>query len=90
MSLFIVSMLIHLNTSGRSSSTLRRVTIFKTTLSFDKRSKISRKNQLAVVVTHPDFKSGDDVIELHAVKKWFVVDEEVNKDYFFDAHVVAE
>ena len=45
---------------------------------------VSRKYQLTVVVTHPDFKSGDDIIELHAVKRWFVVGEQGNKDYFFD------
>ena len=56
-------------------STLRMVTSFKTVLSFDKRSKISRKDHLEMVVTHPDFKSGDDIIELHVVKLWFVVDE---------------
>ena len=33
-----------------------------------------------MVVTHPDFKSGDDMIELHVVKRWFVFDEEGNKD----------
>ena len=43
-----------------------------------------------MVVTHPDFKSGDDMIYLHAVKRWFAVDNEGNKDYLFDAHTVAE
>ena len=43
-----------------------------------------------MVVTHPDFKSGNDMIELHAVKRWFVVEEEVNKYYFFDSPTVAE
>ena len=38
--------------------------------------KISGKDQLVVVVTHPDFKSGDDMIELHSVKLWFVLDNE--------------
>ena len=41
-------------------------------------------------MTHPDFKSGNDMIELHAVKRWLVVEEEGNRDYFFDAPAVAE
>ena len=53
-------------------------------------TKISRKDQLVMVVTHPDFKSGDDRIKLHAVKRWFVVYEEVNRDYLFHAPAVAE
>ena len=42
--------------------------------------KISRKYQLTVFVTHPDLKSGDDMIELHAVKQWFVIEEWGKKD----------
>ena len=38
---FRVSTFIHMDTSGRSSSTLRRVTSFKTEFSFNKRSKKS-------------------------------------------------
>ena len=40
-------------------------------------------------MTHPDFKSGDYMIELHALKQWFIVYKEGNKDYFFDAPAVA-
>ena len=43
-----------------------------------------------MVVTDHDFKSGDDMIELHAVKRWFVFDKGGNKDYFFDATAVVE
>ena len=31
--------------------------------------KISRKDKLTLVVTRPDFKSSDDMINLHAVKR---------------------
>ena len=41
-------------------------------------------------MTHPDFKSGDDMIELHTVKRWFVVDEEGKTDYCFDTPAFAE
>ena len=41
-------------------------------------------------MTRPDFKSGDDMIELHAVKLWFVIDKEGKKDCFFDAPMVAD
>ena len=58
-------------------------------MSFNKWPKISRKDQLAVVVTHPDFKYGDNMINIHAMKWWFVVDKEGNKYYFFDAPDVA-
>ena len=47
--------------------------------------RISSKDQLAVAVTHRDFKYGDDMIKIHAVKRWFVVDAEGNKDSFFGA-----
>ena len=59
---------------------MRRVTRFKTEFSFEKRSKISGKDHLLVVVTHPYFKSGDDMIGVHAVKVCFFVDNEGNKD----------
>ena len=41
------------------------------------------------MVTHPDLKYGDDMIEIHAVKQYFVDGEEGNKDYFFDNPAVA-
>ena len=43
-----------------------------------------------MVVTEPDFKYGDDMIELHAMKRLFVVYKEGKKYYFFDAPAVAE
>ena len=52
--------------------------------------KIGRKDQLVVVVTHPYFISGDDMIELHVGKQCFVVDEKGNKDYLFDSPAIAE
>ena len=45
---------------------------------------------MAVVVTHPDFKYGDDMIELHTMKWWFFSDYEGNKDYLFGSSAVAE
>ena len=38
--------------------------------------RINRRDQTAVVVTHEDFKDGDDFIELHAVPRWFKVTKE--------------
>ena len=46
---------------------------------------VSRRPQLAVVVVHDDFKSDGESIELHAVPRWFRVDEEGPKEYFFES-----
>ena len=47
--------------------------------------KISHKDQLALVVTHDDFKDADgNFQELHAVKKHFSIKEEGDPDLFFD------
>lgn len=40
---------------------------------------------MAVIVTHQDFKSSDDLMELYVVKRWITMTEEGNKDYIFDA-----
>ena len=50
--------------------------------------KVTRKDQLCVIVHHDDFKTMEDVfIEIHAVKRYFKVTEEGNQDLFFDAVV---
>ena len=47
--------------------------------------KVSRRDQLCVVIHHDDFKtSSDDFVELYAVKHYFKVTEEESPDYFFD------
>ena len=47
--------------------------------------KISRKDQLALVVTHDDFKDANDNLqELHAIKKHFSIQEEGDADMFFN------
>ena len=47
--------------------------------------KVSRRDQLCVVIHHNDFKtSSDDFIELYAVKHYLKVTEEGSPDYFFD------
>ena len=47
--------------------------------------KISRKDQLALVVTHDDFKDANGSLqELHAVKKYFSINEEGDPGLFFD------
>ena len=43
---------------------------------------VSRRQQLTVVVRSEEFKNGDDYIELHAVPRWFIVDEEGPPMYF--------
>ena len=45
------------------------------------RKNISKKEQLVVVVSHPDF----DGVELYAVKRWFKVTKQGPPDLFFDA-----
>ena len=48
--------------------------------------KVSRKEQLVLVVHHEDFKNPDDsYIELHGVKRYWKVSQEGHPDYFFDA-----
>ena len=48
--------------------------------------KVSRKEQLVLVVRHEDFKNPDDsYIELHGVKRYWKVSQEGHPDYFFDA-----
>ena len=47
--------------------------------------KVSRRDQLCVMVHHNDFKtSSDDFIKLYAVKHYMKVTEEGSPDYFFD------
>ena len=47
--------------------------------------KITRKDQLSLVVTHDDFKDADgNLQELHAVKKHFSIQQEGDPDLFFD------
>ena len=50
--------------------------------------KVTRKDQLCVIIHHDDFKTIEDAfIELHAVKHYFKVTEEGDQDLFFDAVV---
>ena len=47
--------------------------------------KVSRRDQLCIIVHHDDFKMADgEFIELHAVKQYFKVTEEGDPDLFFD------
>ena len=47
--------------------------------------KVSRRDQLCVIVHHDDFKTADgDYIELHAVKRYWKVFEEGDTDLLFD------
>ena len=47
--------------------------------------KINWKDQLAIIVTYDDIKDLEgNLIELHALKRWFVVTKEGPVDYFFD------
>ena len=47
--------------------------------------RVSRKEQLVLVVRHEDFKNPDDShIELHGVKRYWKVSQEGHPDYFFD------
>ena len=48
--------------------------------------KVSRKEQLVLVVRREDFENPDDsYIELHGVKRYWKVSQEGHPDYFFDA-----
>ena len=47
--------------------------------------KVSRRDQLCIIVHHDDFKTADgEFIKLHAVKRYFKVTEEGDPDLFFD------
>ena len=45
--------------------------------------RVTKRDQLCVVVRHVDFKADDEHIELHAVKRYFQVTEEGDPDLFF-------
>jgi len=45
--------------------------------------KINRKDKLAIIVKHDDFKNGEEHVELHAIPRWFKVTAEGNPDLFF-------
>ena len=47
--------------------------------------KVSRRDQLCIIIHHDDFKMADgEFIELHAVKRYFKVTEEGDPDLFFN------
>ena len=49
--------------------------------------RVSRKDQLAVVFTHPEFKDdNNELLELHTIQRWLTVTEEGESDYFFDTN----
>ena len=53
--------------------------------------KINRKDQLSLVVTHPDFKDAEgNLQELHAVKKHFTIEVEGDSDLFFDVQLAIQ
>ena len=53
--------------------------------------KVSRCDQLCVVVHHDEFKTADStIVELHAVKRYWKVMEEGDSDFFFDDPVAEE
>ena len=53
--------------------------------------KINRKDQLSLIVTHPDFKDAEgNLQELHAVKKHFTIEVEGDSDLFFDVQLAIQ
>ena len=46
--------------------------------------RVSKRDQLCIVVQHDDFKANEEFIKLHAVKRYFCVAEEGDPDQFFD------
>ena len=53
--------------------------------------KVSRRDQLCIVVHHDEFKTADGtIVELHAVKRYWKVVEEGDSDFFFDDPVTEE
>ena len=46
--------------------------------------RVSKRDQLCVIVKHDDFKANKEFIKLHAVKRYFHVTEEGDPDQFFD------
>ena len=52
---------------------------------------INRRDQLSLVVTHNDFHNDEgNLHELHAVKRYFTVEEEGDPDLFFDAAALGQ
>ena len=53
--------------------------------------KINRKDQLSLIVTHPDFKDAEgNLQELHAMKKHFTIEVEGDSDLFFDGQLAIQ
>ena len=53
--------------------------------------KVSRRDQLCIIVHHDEFKTADGtIVELHAVKRHWKVVEECDSDFFFDDPVAEE
>ena len=53
--------------------------------------KVSRHDQLCIVVHHDEFKTADGtIVELHAAKRYWKVVEEGDSDFFFDDPVAEE
>ena len=53
--------------------------------------KVSRHDQLCVVAHHDEFKTADStIVEVHAVKRYWKVVEEGDRDFFFDDRVAEE
>ena len=53
--------------------------------------KNNRKDQLSLIVTHPDFKDVEgNLQELHAVKKHFTFEVEGDSDLFFDGQLAIQ
>ena len=53
--------------------------------------KVSRCDQLCIIVHHDEFKTADStIVELHGVKRYWKVVEEGDSDLFFDDPVAEE
>ena len=46
--------------------------------------RIRRKDVMAIVMKHEDFKDGEENRELYCLQRWVKVEKEGKKDFFFD------
>ena len=51
---------------------------------------ISRKQQLAIVFTHPDFKKDNEFLDLYAILKWIIIEKKGPEEYFFELNETVD
>ena len=52
--------------------------------------KIRRKDVIAIVMKHDDFKDGEENKELYCLERWLKIEKEGDKDYFFEPAAASD